>query len=869
MLVLCEKPSVAADVARALGAGRSFEKQPWGLSSADLLVAAAAGHLVAELPPEKYDEKLKKWAYEDLPILPEPFLYEPRDERASVRLRQLADLMRREDVTEIVNACDAGREGELIFKLILQFSRLAVPKKIKRAWFSSMTNQAIQDAFANLRDDQEMLPLEYAARCRAEADWLVGMNATRAATCTLGGQRQMLSLGRVQTPTLAMVVRRDLDIESFVPEDYFQVRATLEKSIDNVAKPVTGWWRSSREPDALDRFTDRINAQDVADRALAGATALVVDIQVKEESVAPPRLFDLTDLQREANKRYGLTAARTLEIAQALYETHKFLSYPRTDSKYITSDMVSVIAPVVQRVKASSPSLQIPADAVLASCDPLVLVNDAKVNDHHAIIPTDGNHDLTKLSVEERNVYDLVARRLLAALLPHQKLERTTIWLNVTDEPILFRVAGRVELLPGWKVAWFNEKDDSDEGKAAAKSANKATKKDANSAQDDDAEDADEVDGGELPRMAVGDVLPVRQMDVVDRQTKAAPRFNEASLLGAMSTSGRLVTDEDAADAMKDSGLGTPATRASILERLVKVEYLERQGRQLRATAKGRGVVLALGEHPLVLPDMTGEWERRLRLIERGSPQEAEAARATFATDVRTFASEIVSGFAEMTPELLKAGRKVISPCPVPTCEGVVIESARGWGCDSWRSKDEPGCGFSVWKSNNGKKVTDKDLAKRIVDVREGRVIVSPPVPKTVLGPCPVCSKDVVERQASWGCSSWRSPKETGCGYVIWKKDTDGSEVDEARAKDMLALGRSNAREKPPAFTSCPRCSGNIVAREKAYSCDSWSPSKKGCGTVVWKVQAGHELTPEEALVQLEALKGTKAAPAKKKSSKR
>ncbi len=862
MLVLCEKPSVAADVARALGAGRTFEKQPWGLSSADLLVAAAAGHLVAELPPEKYDEKLKKWAYEDLPILPEPFLYEPRDDRAAVRLRQIADLMRREDVTEIVNACDAGREGELIFKLIVQFSRLAVPKKIKRAWFSSMTNQAIQDAFANLRDDLEMMPLEYAARCRAEADWLVGMNATRAATCTLGGQRQMLSLGRVQTPTLAMVVRRDLEIEGFVPEDYFQVRATLEKSVDGSAKSVIGWWRASREPDAADRFPVRADAEDVARRALAGSTALVVDIQVKEEAVAPPRLFDLTDLQREANKRYGLTAARTLEIAQALYETHKFLSYPRTDSKYITSDMVSVITPVVQRVKVSSPGLQVPADAVLAACDPSVLVNDAKVNDHHAIIPTDGVHDLAKLTTEERNVYDLVARRLLAALLPHQKLERTTIWLSVTDEPILFRVAGRVELAPGWKIAWFNEKDETTD---ETKDGKKASKKE----QDADADDDTDADSGELPRMAVGDVLPVLQMDVVDRQTKAAPRFNEASLLGSMSTSGRLVTDEDAADAMKDSGLGTPATRASILERLVKVEYLERQGRQLRATAKGRGVVLALGEHPLVLPDMTGEWERRLRLIERATPQEAELARATFATDVRTFASEIVSGFAEMTPELLKAGRKVISPCPVPACEGVVIESARGWGCDSWRSKDEPGCGFSVWKSNNGKKVTEKDLAKRIVDVREGRVVVSPPVPKTVLGPCPMCAKDVVERQASWGCSSWRSPKETGCGYVIWKKDTDGSEVDEARAKDMLALGRSNAREKPAAFTSCPRCSGNIIAREKSYSCDSWSPSKKGCGTVVWKVQAGHELTPEEALVQLEALKGTKAAPAKKKAPKR
>ncbi len=850
MLVICEKPSVAADVARALQSGRSFEKQPWGYESSDLLVAAAAGHLVAELPPEKYDPKYKTWVYADLPIMPEKFLYEPRDERAATRLRQLSELMRRPEVTEIVNACDAGREGEHIFKLIMQYARLGASKTIKRAWFSSMTTQAIQEAFANLRDDREMLPLENAARCRAEADWLVGMNATRAASCTLGGQRQLLSIGRVQTPTLALVVRRDLEIENFVVEDYFQVRADFAAA----GMPVAGWWRSSREKDATDRFADRSSAEALASAVSAAKQGVVTDVEVKDETVGAPKLFDLTELQREANKRFGLTAAKTLECAQALYETHKFLSYPRTDSRYITSDMASTIPALVRRVKAAAPDYAAAADLVLAACNPQVLVNDAKVNDHHAILPTDAVHDLSKLSKDERNIYDLVARRTLAALLGPQKLQRTVVWVQVdaTHEdysPVWFRVSGKVEIEPGWKVALPAEPE-------------KGKKKGG----DDDEDTAD--DDGQLPPISVGEVLAISAAEVVDRQTKPPARYNEASVLGAMATAGRLVTDEDAAEAMKESGLGTPATRASILERLMKVEYLERQGRQLRATAKGRGLIIALGEHPLTAPDLTGEWERRLRGLERSAPDDAERLRAEFSAASRAFAADIITGFAEMTPELLKAGRKVVGPCPVPNCTGAVAETRKGWGCDSWKSKEEPGCGFAVWKDRAGKKTTEKDLAKYMTDVREGRITVLPPGPKNVIGACPKCSMDVVERQASFGCTSWKSPKETGCGYVIWKKDPDGSIVDEARAKDMLALGTSNAREKPPAFAPCPRCSGSIVERAKSFSCDSWSPTKKGCGTTVWKVQAGHEVTPEEVMSQLEAMKGTKAERPKRKPKK-
>jgi DNA topoisomerase-3 len=618
-------------------------------------------------------------------------------------------------------------------------------------------------------------------------------------------------------------------------------------------------WRSSRDADAVDRFDQRGDAETVAERTKAAGTGTVVDVAVREENVSAPRLFDLTDLQREANKRHGLTAAKTLAAAQALYETHKFLSYPRTDSRFLTSDMAALVPTLVTRVKAADAAYAAAADAVAAACDPTVVINDAKVNDHHAIIPTDAAHDLSVLSADERKVYDLVVRRFLAALLPPQRLERTVVWVSVGGVPDLFRAAGRRELEPGFRIAWPESTKDAKGSKGA--------KGGKDGAEDGDDEEAG--DDGVLPAVTVGEVVRVGEVEVAARQTKPPARFNEASLLGQMSTAGRLVTDEEAAEAMKESGLGTPATRAATVEKLISVEYLERQGRQLRATSKGRGVILALGDHPLVSPDLTGSWERRLHEMERSTPDEAAAQRRAFDADVRAFATEITAGFSGMTPDRLAVGRRVVAPCPVPGCEGSVVESKRGWGCDSWKSREEPGCGFSVWKEQSGKRVTEKELARRIDDVRTGKVTVTPPGQRVVLGECPRCDGSIVERQQSWGCSSWRSPKQTGCGYVIWKKDPDGTPVDEARARDLLALGRTNEREKPPAFAPCPRCDGSIVEREKFYGCDSWrSPRQSGCGTVVWKVQAGSAVTAEVALAQLEEMKGT-PSPAKKKPSRK
>lgn len=828
MLVICEKPSVASDVAKAMSAGRSFSREPWGYRSSDMLVAAAAGHLVAELPPERYDEKFKQWSYEDLPILPERFMYQPRDSRAADRLRQLAALIRDDDVTEVVNACDAGREGELIFKLIVQFARIGQNKTILRAWFSSMTPSAIQGAFAALRPDRDMWPLEAAARCRSEADWFVGMNATRAATCTLGGGRQMLSLGRVQTPTLALIVNRDLEIENFVATDYFCVNATFAGGAGEYA----GRWRQSREPGAVDRFTDRAAADEVADRVRGIGVGEVVDVEVKAEVSNPPKLFDLTELQREANRRYGMTAAKTLEAAQACYETHKVLSYPRTDSRFLPSDMEAQVPALLNRVAAADPALApLVAQAHAGGPPASRIVDDTKISDHHGLVPTDADHDLTQLSKDERRIYDLVARRLIAALLPAATSERTTIWTTVGED--LFRTSGVRVVDPGWTVA-------VPAGDTKAK---------------DDTPEADEEEQQSLPAVTVGEQRQVAKVAVSEHQTKPPARFTEATLLGAMATAGRLVTDEEAAEAMKDSGLGTPATRAATLEKLVSVEYVERQARKLVATAKGRGVIIALGEHPLVSPDMTGEWERRLRSIENGTPAAAGPSRDAFVADVRTFTAEIVAGFEGATPDRLAAGRRKIAPCPVPGCAGTVVEAKRAWGCDTYVSAAEPGCGFIVWKETSSGKVTEAQLRAKINKIASGEEVHTPPTPRVEIADCPQCDGKIVTRARSYGCTSFKGPKSPGCGFTIWRFNDDGSEITIDAALEMIAKGESNARPPAEEIADCPWCKGKVVAREKTFGCNSYqNASKPGCGFTIWRTtRDGETVTLEQALGMIAA----------------
>lgn len=835
-LVIAEKPSVARDVAKALAStGERFSRQDWGFESQSWLVAAARGHLVAEADPDAYDERYKRWALEDLPIIPEPPRYVARNRDAAGLLRTLATLAARDDVTGLVNACDAGREGELIFALIYEFC--AVGKPVERAWFSSMTEEAIVDAFARLRPSRDLGPLEAAARCRSQADWLVGINATRAATVRLAG-RELVSLGRVQTPTLALVARRDAEIEAFVPQTFYTVKGTFQTE----AGQFTATWFPPASPVPADSSaapTGRLATLEQAEEIVArcdGVDGTVASVESKEVRSRPPKLFDLTSLQQEANRRYGFSAARTLQAAQELYETHKLATYPRTDSTYITSDMVDTIPEVLAQVAVLHPALASVCAALTATTPPpwKALVNDAKVTDHHAIIPTNAPGDLTTLSEDCRRVLDLITRRFVAAQMTAAVSERTTVVVEVgTAEHDRFRVSGLVELDPGWRAVYPGP------GIGTVPAV-------------EDADSEDEDDEQALPPVVEGQAAENLEVVTCEGKTKPPSFFNEASLLGAMAAAGRLVDDEELAEAMKDSGLGTPATRAAIIERLIKVGYLERRGRQLRATVKGRSVVDLLGDHVLASPAMTGEWERRLRLIERAVPGSEPSLRDEFLTDAKEFTRSVVGDLVGLDPARFQTAA-VLGPCPIADCGGQVIERRKSWSCDSWKSKEDPGCGFAIWKEQAGRRVSHAQALKILAAAPS---TVAPRAERVELSPCPTpgCGGMILERVKSWSCDSWKSKEQPGCGFVIWRTSRDGIELSRDDALALVATGQSHARPPAEILAPCPmpRCKGSIVEKEKSFSCNSWSPTRKGCGLVVWKTdREGNEVATRDMLDQL------------------
>jgi DNA topoisomerase III len=825
-LIICEKPSVAGDVAKALF-GRAAKKTGDHWETPDAVVAFAVGHLVEQVDPDAYDARYKKWRYEDLPILPEHFEYHARDSRAAKQLKSLHGLMGTPDIEQIVNACDAGREGELIFKLILQTApKKARDKPVKRAWFSSMTPAAIREAFANLRDDDAMRPLEEAARARSEADWLVGMNATRAATTKAGSVRKVLSLGRVQTPTLALIVNRDLEIQAFVPQDYWEVHAQLET---DGGSGYRGLWHEG----STTRLSEAAPAEAIA-AAASGATGTVESLETKPQVEQPPLLYDLTTLQREANSRFGFSASRTLSAAQALYDQHKLLTYPRTNSRYVSGDMVGQLKGIASGVGAAAPGYADGARYVLG-LDKLPLrrvVNDAKVTDHHAIIPTEGEHDLARLGRDERRIYDMVARRFLAVFHPPARFERTVVETRVADH--LFRSRGKVLIEAGWRAVYGEE------------------------AHDDSAAKGDEEKDQSLPALTPGEAVTCTAAESHAKQTKPPARFSEGTLLRAMETAGKLVDDDDAAEAMKDAGIGTPATRAATIERLVDADYVEREGRALRATEKGIGLIKMLGDHLLTSPELTGRWEQRLYRIERGEEQAED-----FRGEIDAFTREVVAWFEDKERGDLRIERTPLAPCPSDGCDGQVVEYPKSYGCDSYHGKDDPGCGYTLWKQQNGRTITREEALEHIAAGRSSKDIEDE---REVLGPCPSenCAGHIIERARSYGCTSWKSRKETGCGYVIWKRVRgQKGEVDIESARRMVAAGETNATQPGAAkepIGSCPTpgCGGDIVENSRAYGCTSWKSRKNpGCGFVIWKREKGHEVSREEAIARLEEARAT------------
>jgi DNA topoisomerase-3 len=673
-LVIAEKPSVGRDLARVLPG--AFTKGEGFLEGPDHVVTWAVGHLVQLAEPDEYDDRFKKWRMADLPIVPKRFKLVVRDERSKKQMNVIKRQLARDDLDLVVNACDAGREGELIFAYL--YEKAASKKPVKRLWLNSMTTTAIKDAFSRLREGSELATLEAAARSRSEADWIVGMNATRAATIRLRSAFDgAVSLGRVQTPTLAILARREEEIRAFVPEPYWVVDAVFDPEASPAGRVYEGRFHAGANP----RLKSAEEAAEIVSACQAAGTGQITKLEKSQRKERPPLLYDLTSLQRDANSRFGFSARRTLAAAQRLYEEHTALTYPRTNSRYLPSDLTSDIKPIARLVGERAEYAE--GSKYVLGLDVLPLgrvVNDSKVTDHHAIIPTRAErHPVDKMSEDDKRIYDLVVRRFLAIFHPEAVFENTRVETTVAEH--VFRTRGKRILVPGWRGV-YGETADAEGGERS---------------------DDDEGREQQLPKLEQDESVGVQEVGAEEKETKPPRRYTEGSLLAAMETAGKLVDDEELREAMKDSGIGTPATRAAIIERLIQVGYVERDGRALIVTEKGLNVVRLLGEHALTSPGLTGEWEHRLARIETG-----QDSREAFMGDIVKFTESTV-GELDVKLKGVRIPRANLGPCPV--CGRDIVENRKGYSC--W-SRDDPGCGFVIWKSKAGKNLP-VSVAKELI----------------------------------------------------------------------------------------------------------------------------------------------------------
>ena len=603
-LIIAEKPSVAADIARALG---GFKKTGEFFESEDYVLSSAVGHLVELFMPEDFDAKFKSWTMKTLPIIPEKFGLKPTED-GEARYKLLKKLMGRKDVGEILNACDAGREGELIFTYIYELA--GCKKPFRRLWWSSMTKEAIRGAFTHPRTAEEMRPLGEAARCRSESDWLVGINGTRALTSRMGRYGGLVaSVGRVQTPTLSLLVEREYEIRAFQPRDFWRVLGHFQLAAGAYAGiyQQPNFKRSETdEHDRADRLWTEGQAERIRAEAAAAGVASITEEKKRTTQIAP-RLFDLTTLQREANGRFGLPARRTLSITQSLYEKYKAITYPRTDSRALPEDYASTVQRTLARLTGE---YGVHAAKVIenrwVNPNSKRIFNNAEISDHFAIIPTDEPPE--KLPPDEEKIYDMIVRRFVAVFYPSAEFDVTTRLSVAAGHP--FKTEGKVLVLPGWLGVY---------DKAAA---------------------TDEV----LVPVTAPDGSPPRakimEIKLEADRTRPPPRYTEATLLAAMEGAGKLVEDEDLAEAMKEKGLGTPATRASIIEHIIALRYVERQQRELIPTTKAESLMeflKAIKIEELTSMALTGEWEYQLRKIEEG-----KLTRVKFMADIAKLTRQIV-----------------------------------------------------------------------------------------------------------------------------------------------------------------------------------------------------------------------------------
>jgi len=644
-LIIAEKPSVARAIAGALG--RPTKHDGYLRVGSDL-VSWALGHLVQLAEPEVYDPTWKRWSWDALPMLPDAFWLAPIPSGRG-QLKILKDLLKRSDATQIVCATDADREGELIFRWIAR--HLGVKQPVSRLWLSETTPSAIQAAFQALKPASVYDALAEAAEARAQADWLVGLNATRAMTLRHGQRGQgALSVGRVQTPTLKLIADRDGQIERFTPTPYWQVRAAFEPEGDSA--PYAGFWVKLPAEEPADRIPDQATAEQIAAAVPSGTPGTIRSVDRKRATVKPPALYNLADVQKDANRRWGLTAGATLQSAQALYEA-RLTTYPRTDARAVSAAEAATLSQRLKGLQKLYPELH----AALPTPLPVGRVTDDAVvakTGHPAIIIT-GQVPGSDLGERERKIFDLIARRTFAALLPAGTDERATVLTDAGRET--WRTKGTAVVTPGWRIA---------------------TRTLPEAKPDAPEDDADS--GGIPPGLRTGQRVTVQDVEILSKQTKPPARLTDASLLALM----------------EKNGLGTPATRAAVLDTLIRRLYVQREKKSLVSTEKGRAV-LAVAPPALQSPDLTGQWEAQLEAIAAGAGD-----AATFLQGIRQYTTGVVTTVKGQTGQAIGSD---LGACPV--ChQGRVIAGREGWGCSRWRD----GCRFTIWREVAGKRLTNAQV---------------------------------------------------------------------------------------------------------------------------------------------------------------
>lgn len=788
-LIIAEKPSVAQDIVRALTpvAGK-FEKHPDHFENERYVVTSAVGHLVEIQAPEEYDVKRGKWSFAHLPVVPPHFDLAPID-KAKTRLNAVVKQVKRKDVTELINACDAGREGELIFRLIVQYAAgksKPIDKPVRRLWLQSMTPAAIREGFDKLRADQQMLGLADAARSRSEADWLVGINGTRAMTAfnSRDGGFFLTTVGRVQTPTLSIVVEREEKIRKHVPRDYWEVKGTFLAA----AGSYEGKWFDPRfkkgedEHARADRLWDEKSAQAIQ-AACVGQPATVVD-ESKPSTQASPLLYDLTTLQREANSRFGFSAKTTLQLAQALYEKHKVLTYPRTDSRALPEDYLKVAKDTMAMLAEEDlpgPLRELSKHAKKALKESYVkpskrVFDNAKVSDHFAIIPT--LQPPKALSEIEAKLYDMVVKRFIAVFYPSAEFLVTTrvSTVKAAGKEFNFQTNGKVLVNAGWQAVYGKE------------------------AQEDDAN---------LVAVAEGEQVKTTDVDVVALKTRPPARYTEATLLSAMEGAGKLIDDDELREAMREKGLGTPATRAQTIEGLINEKYMFRDGRELIPTAKAfqlMTLLRGLDIEDLTKPELTGNWEYQLAEMEHG-----RLKRDAFMAEIAQMAERIVRKAKEYDRDTIPGDYTTLTT-PCPNCGGTVKENYRRYACEA--------CDFSITKIPAGRAFEITEVEAFLRDKKVGPL-------------------EGFRSKAGWPFTA-----ELKLVYddeiANWKLEFDFGESDKDKAdgEPVDFSGQAN-------LGACPKCKGHVYEHGSNYVCEHAVGAHVTCdfksGKIILQQPVSHE----------------------------